>query len=225
MTHFSAPEVLDRFDTEAQLTRFAEALAQVRDAGLRPQWLHAGNSATVFDPACRAALVALAESCEAQCMLRPGLALYGYPVRFLPAESCGQGELQTVLAWKTRISSLRELAPGQGVGYNSTFRAARPTRLALAPVGYADGLNRLLSNCGAMLVRGQRAPVVGRVSMDQTLLDVTGIAGAAIGDEVVILGEQGGEVITAWEHADLCRTIPYEILCNLAGRVPRVVTD
>jgi alanine racemase len=227
MTHFSAPEVLDRLDTEAQLTRFAEALAQLRAAGLRPLWLHAGNSATVFDPDCRAALAALAQSCDAHCMLRPGLALYGYPVRFTPSlvEAGGQAQLQTVLAWKTRISSLREIAPGQGAGYNSTFRATQPTRLALAPAGYADGLNRLLSNCGVMLVHGQRAPIAGRISMDQTMLDVTRIPEAAIGVEVVILGEQGGEAITAWEHADLCRSIPYEILCNIAGRVPRLVAD
>jgi len=238
MTHFSAPEVLGRSDVQAdtqaatqsdtddQISRFAEALGQVYAAGLRPRWLHAGNSATVFDPRPTAALAALARTHGAQLMLRPGLALYGYPVRFTPSEPPSfepnrQVRLQPVLAWKTRITSLRALAPGQGAGYNSTFRPTRPTRLALTPVGYADGLNRLLSNRGEMLVRGRRAPIAGRVSMDQTILDVTDIPGVTIGDEVVILGDQAGISITAWEHADLCGTIPYEILCGIAGRVPR----
>jgi alanine racemase len=228
LTHFSAPEVLDAPDTAEQTARFTQALDEVQAAGLRPRWLHAGNSTSVFDPRQRSAVAALAQRFGAEPMLRPGLALYGYPVRFTPAEPVpgAQAGLEPVLAWKTRINSLRALAPGEGAGYNSTFRAARPTRLALTPVGYADGLNRLLSNptpcqSSAMLVRGQRAPIAGRVSMDQTILDVTDIPGAAIGDEVVILGEQTGASITAWEHADLCGTIPYEILCGIAARVPR----
>ena len=240
MTHFSAPEQLAASDTDRQLARFQEALAQLADAGIRAAWIHAGNSATVCDQHHTAMLATLAKSHGAHLMLRPGLALYGYPVRFTlsataPAvESSTQESLRPVLFWKTRITSLRLLAPGEGAGYNSTFRASRPTRLALVPLGYADGLNRLLSNQGAMLVRGGRAPIAGRISMDQTLLDVTDIPGAAIGDEVVILGEQASGAqprnsinasITAWEHADLCGTIPYEILCGVASRVPRQVID
>jgi alanine racemase len=235
MTHLSAPEVLDQTDTDAQVGRFAEALEQVQAAGLRPRWMHVGNSATVFDERWTATLASLAERGDARLMLRPGLALYGYPVRFTPsvppvlkAQALApetQAGLQTVLAWKTRITSLREIAAGEGAGYNSTFRATRVTRLALAPVGYADGLNRLLSNKGSMLVHGQRAAIAGRISMDQTILDITDIPEAAIGDEVVILGQQGSGEITAWEHADLCGTIPYEILCNIGARVSRTVVD
>jgi alanine racemase len=242
MAHFSAPERLDLPDTDTQLARFAAALDQLATAGIHPRLIHAGNSATVFDPHHTAALAALASRVGAQLMLRPGLALYGCPVRFTAAISAEDSEatvraqtpLQPVLAWKTRITSLRDLSTGDTVGYNSIFRAQQPTRLALAPVGYADGLNRLLSNPvpsphSAMLVRGCRAPIAGRISMDQTMLDVTAIPGAAIGDEIVILGEQASRFglrhITAHEHADLCGTIPYEILCNITARVPRGVVD
>jgi alanine racemase len=274
MTHFRAPEMLAEPDTDQQLARFASALDQLAAAGLHPHYIHAGNSPTAVHPRHTAALAVLAARYHtrtgepAQLMLRPGLALYGYPTRFrldhAPSDTAaldepakqlstplaiGQSILQPVLTWKTRITSIRTLVPGEGVGYNSIYRAARPSRLALVPAGYADGLNRLLSNpipsaTSAMLVRGQRAPIAGRISMDQTMLDITDIPSARIGDEVVILGEQGKghqgrnqqgagqqpapstpEPITAWEHADLCQTIPYEILCNIAQRVPRLATD
>ena len=134
-------------------------------------------------------------------------------------------KLSPVLAWKTRVASVRSIEAGEAVGYNATFRAYRPTRLALLPMGYADGLSRLLSNRGSVLIRGRRAPIAGRVSMDQTIIDVTDISDVKIGDEAVILGEQGSESVTAWEIADLAGTIPYEVLCNIAARVPRVVVD
>ncbi len=231
LTHFSAPERLDLPATEAQMDGLSRALDQLAAADLHPRWIHAGNSATVFRAEQIAGLVKLAAQHRAQLMLRPGLALYGYPVRFVPSaaplaiEASSQENLRPVLAWKTRVTSLRDLVPGEAAGYNSTFRAARPTRLALVPAGYADGLNRLLSNRGALLLRGKRALIAGRISMDQTMLDVTAIEGAAIGDEVAILGTQGNEVITAWEHADLCATIPYEVLCSVAARVSRTVID
>ena len=106
-----------------------------------------------------------------------------------------------------------------------TFRAERRTRLALIPVGYADGLNRLLSNCGHALVGRQRARIAGRVSMDQTILDVTDIPNVGIGDEVVLIGEQGDERITACDLADATGTIPYETLCAIGARVPRILVD
>jgi alanine racemase len=229
-THFSAPEMLLEPATDAQVEQFWRACEQIEAAGLRPVWRHAGNSATVFDERQTAALAALCDRFGGFLMMRPGLALYGYPVRFRPSDppiepTYSQAMLRSVLSWKTRITSLRAVPAGTGAGYNSTFVAGRPTRLALVPVGYADGLNRLLSNRGSMLVRGQRAPIAGRVSMDQTILDVTDIPDVALGDEVVILGEQGTEQITAYEHADFCGTIPYEILCNIAARVPRIAVE
>jgi len=127
-----------------------------------------------------------------------------------------------VMSWKTRIATLRTIAEGEGVSYNATFRAVRTTRIALLPVGYADGYNRLLSNRGEVLVRGQRAPIAGRVTMDQTMVDVTDIADAAIGDEVLLLGQQGSDRITADDLAGHTGTIAYEVLCAVGTRVPRV---
>jgi alanine racemase len=130
-----------------------------------------------------------------------------------------------VLAWKTRVVSLRIIEAAEGAGYNLTFRATRRTRLALIPVGYADGLNRLLSNCGRALVRGKQVPIAGRISMDQTILDVTDIPDVEIGDEVVLIGEQGNESITAYDLADAAGTIPYEVTCAIGARVRRVLVD
>ena len=223
LTHFTAPEMLDEPDTAHQLARFAQALAILDAHGIRPRIFHAGNSANLLSHREMTQLANLAAAAGAQLMMRPGLSLYGYPVRFHPPLAAPA--LKPVLTWKTRITSLRDVPPGAGAGYNSTFVATRPTRLGLVPVGYADGLNRLLSNRGAMLVRGRRAPIAGRISMDQTILDVTDVPGAALGDEVVILGEQESERITAYDHADLCGTIPYEILCNISSRVPRIAVD
>jgi alanine racemase len=130
--------------------------------------------------------------------------------------------LQPVLSWKTRITALRTIAEGEAVSYNATFRASRSTRIALLPVGYADGYNRLLSNRGEVLVRGQRAPIAGRVTMDQTMVDVTDIPGAAIADEVVLVGTQQDQRITADDLAVRTGTIAYEVLCAVGARVPRV---
>jgi alanine racemase len=117
------------------------------------------------------------------------------------------------------------LQPGATAGYNATFRASRSTRLALLPVGYADGYNRLLSNRGHVLIRGRRALVAGRVSMDQIMVDVTEIPEAVVGDEAVLLGAEGEDAITAEDLARLTSTIPYEVLCNISARVPRLPID
>ncbi len=230
-THFSAPEVLDTEETDRQRSLFESALRVVAAAGLRPKWIHAGNSATIIRGEQLAPLLKAANHIGAQLMLRPGLSLYGYAPRLtqaqqtiLPAERPAL-KLSPVLSWKTRVASVRGIEAGEAVGYNATFRAYRPTRLALLPLGYADGLSRLLSNRGCVLIRGRRAPIAGRVSMDQTIIDVTDISDVKIGDEAVILGERGSESVTAWEIADLAGTIPYEVLCNIAARVPRVVVD
>jgi alanine racemase len=128
-----------------------------------------------------------------------------------------------VLSWKTRVTSLRSLHPGETAGYDDTFTAQRETRLALLPVGYADGLNRLLSNRGHVLVRGEEAPVAGRISMDQTVVDVTEIPGVSIGEDVALIGSQGGRSITAWDIADITGTVPWEVLCAIGSRVPRLI--
>jgi alanine racemase len=160
---------------------------------------------------------------SAAVLVRPGLAMYGYclPVRSAVDEAELDGangtlreRLRPVATWKTRVIGLREIAAGDAVGYGATFVANQPMRLALLPVGYADGFRREASSGigdGWVMIAGERAPVVGRVSMNLTMVDVTGIAGVSVGDEVVLLGEG----VSAEDHARWCGTIAYEILCGI----------
>jgi alanine racemase len=216
MTHFASPEDTHSPQTGQQLDRFRTALATLREHGVAAPLIHAGNSASIFEADQISALRDIAQQSGGRLLLRPGIALYGYGPH--PTER----GLQPVLSWKTRITALRTIAEGEGVSYNATFRASRSTRIALLPVGYADGYNRLLSNCGEVLVHGQRAPIAGRVTMDQTMIDVTDIADAAIGDEVVLVGTQQDQRITADDLANRTGTIAYEVLCAVAARVPRI---
>ena len=217
MTHFHTPEAPG--PTASQVKELTAAMDTITGTGLRPEMLSAGSSADVLQQS-TPAVTDLARKYGARRMVRTGIALYGYA----PQRGVGV-ELEPVLTWKTRVTSVREIEPGTAAGYGGTFTARRRTRLALLPAGYADGVNRLLSNKGWMLVRGQRAPVAGRVSMDQTMVDVTDIPDVAIGDEVVLIGRQGGEKLTAADLADLTGTIPYEVLCAISSRVPRTVVD
>ncbi|MGZ5474608.1 MAG: alanine racemase, partial [Thermoanaerobaculia bacterium] len=152
--------------------------------------------------------------------VRVGLTLYGAE----PLDA-GESRLEPVMRWRTEIVRLKHLPAGYPVGYGMTFRTERPTRLATLPAGYADGYSRLLSNKGDVLIRGRRAPVVGRVSMDLLTVDVTDIPGAALGDEVVLLGRQGDEEVSVEELAAKIGTISYEVLCGVSARVPRVYRD
>jgi alanine racemase len=217
MTHFHSP--LDPAAAAEQIRSFAQAVEQIAEAGLRPEFLSAGSSADCLTSG-TAAVTDLARRYGARRMMRVGLGLYGYA-----PDGAASAGLEPVLAWKARISSLREIAPGMSAGYGATYTARQRTRLALLPAGYADGLSRLLSNRGWALVRGRRAPIAGRISMDQTMVDVTEIPGVAVGDEAVLIGEQGGERITADNIAELTGTIPYEVLCAIAARVPRTMLD
>lgn len=153
-------------------------------------------------------------------MARFGIALYGaYPLeRDKKAVS-----LKPVLQWKTRIVSLKEVPAGTAVSYNRTYVTKKVSRIAVVPVGYADGYPRLLSNKSEMLVRGKRVKVAGVVCMDLTMLDVTSVPGVAVGDEVVVLGSQKGQEIRAEELAALAKTISYEIFCGISERVTRVL--
>jgi alanine racemase len=225
MTHFSTPEVLSSVRPNPQLAGLESALQLIVNRGLRPEWVHAGNSSSIVAGPDREILLRMAARIGAGLMLRPGLALYGYLDRFALDGISWESEVgfAPVLEWKTQVTSLRTLQAGETVGYGRSFVAERETRVALLPVGYADGYNRLLSNRGEVLVRGKRAPIAGRVSMDQTVVDVTEIPGVAIGDEVVLLGGQGEESIDAWELADLVGTVPWEVLCAIRSRVPRVM--
>jgi alanine racemase len=228
MTHLYAADESDGRATAEQLSRLDKALIQVQAAGIRPEFLNVGNSAALLSG--QAAMIGqLAGRHRMKALLRPGLALYGLAPRFQPDEpasvTAARAHLQPVLAWKTSVVSVRSIPPGAVVGYNGTFVATEPMRLALVALGYADGLDRRLGNRFSLLVRGQRAPLAGRISMDQAVLDVTEIPGVRPGDEVVILGSQGGETITAFDHAAAAGTIPWEIFTRIAARVPRVAVE
>lgn len=152
-------------------------------------------------------------------MVRPGLMTYGiYPSQDIESKA----KLAPVMSFKTSVVLLKNFPPGHGIGYNSTFVTSQPTNIATIPVGYGDGYAFILSNQGEALIRGKRAPIVGRISMDMCTVDVTHIPGCKVGDEVVLLGKQGGEYISANEIAEKANTISYEVLCALGKRAPRV---
>lgn len=205
MTHLSSADS-DATETRAQLSRFDGAVATLRARGHKPRFVHAANSAaTYMHEAARYDLV------------RTGLAMYG--VAPIGADDAG---LTPVMSVRTELIALRALPPGAPVGYDQTFRTARPSRIATVPMGYGDGLMRSASNRGFMLVRGQRCPIVGRVSMDLTTIDVTDMPEVAVGDEVVLIGRQAGASLTACELAEASGTIAYEVLTSISPRVPRV---
>jgi alanine racemase len=230
MTHLFAADEADGAVTGEQLARLDEALGRISAAGHLPDWLNVGNSAALLAGRAQE-IAALAGRHGMKAMLRPGLALYGLAPRFEPAfdldeepvsMAAARARLQPVLSWKSAVVGVRTVAAGAVVGYNGSFVATEPMRLALVAAGYGDGLDRRLGNRFSLLVRGERAPVVGRISMDQTVLDVTEIPGVEAGDEVVILGTQGGETITAFDHAEAAGTIPWEVFLRIGARVRRV---
>jgi alanine racemase len=226
MTHLFAADEADGTATDGQFARLDEALDRIKAAGLHPEWLNVGNSAALLAGR-TGAIVNMASRYGMKTLLRPGLALYGLAPRFEAefepeAVTAARSRLQPVLSWKTAVVGVRTVPAGAVVGYNGTFVATEPMRLALVAAGYADGLDRRLGNKFNLLVRGQRAPLVGRVSMDQAVLDVTEIPGVEAGDEVVILGTQGEESITAFDHAEATGTIPWEVFTRIGARVRRV---
>lgn len=230
MTHlFAADEAGGRMTAE-QLARMDVTLSRIAATGLFAEWLNIGNSAALLAGQ-SVAIADLAATHGMKTLLRPGLALYGLVPEFDPPFdieeepsmlAAARAALQPVLSWKSRVTGVRDIPAGATVGYNGTFVATEPMRVALVAAGYGDGLTRSLGNRFSLLVRGQRAPIVGRISMDQTVLDVTEIADVKAGDEVVILGAQGEETITAFDHAAAAGTIPWEIFTRVAARVPRV---
>jgi alanine racemase len=213
-THLASAEITDARSNAEQLAQFDRALAEFRRHGISPELAHTANSAAIAS-----------RPASWHNFVRPGISLYGYFLPFVSSTGSKTEQqalpVEPVLSWRTTIVGLRQAGAKQGVGYNATYVTRAPMRLAVLPVGYADGFNRLLSCRGRVLVRGQEALVVGNISMDLTLVDVTAIPEAAVGDEVVIFGESGSHKITASEHANLAGTIPYEILCAISKRVPR----
>jgi alanine racemase len=214
-THLASSEIMDAPSVAEQERRFEEAQRTVRAAGFSPELAHMANTS---------ALISRRETWHK--MVRPGVALYGY---YLPFQRAGREvsggtlrlSVKPVLTWKTRILSMRNFAANQALGYGGTYVTKAPAHVAVLPVGYADGYNRQLSNRGRVIVRDHYAPIIGSISMDLTLVDVTGIPNVAVGDEVVLLGAVDGLSVDALEHARLANSSPYEILCNISKRVPR----
>jgi alanine racemase len=183
-------------------------LEQIRQRGLTLPLVHAANSAAIVRfPDAHFSLV------------RPGIMLYGYHT--LP-DTVPAPDLRPVLSLRTTIAQLRTIPQGRTVSYNGTFVATRPTRIAILPVGYADGYSRQLSHRGSVLIQGRRAPIVGLVCMDMIMVDVTDHAPVQVGETVTLIGQQGRESIWADEVAGWIGTISYEVLCGIGSRVPRL---
>jgi len=207
-THFATADWSDISHTRQQLQTFQEVLGSLRQAGASVPLAHAANSA---------AILRLPEThLDA---VRPGIALYG----LAPSDQWTPVfPLHPALSLKSRVSRVRDLPAGAGISYGRTYITSRPVRAALVPVGYGDGYHRVLSNQGAVLVRGRRAPILGRVCMDQFVVDVSAIPEVCQDDEVVLVGRQGEAAITADEVAGLIGSINYEVTTALLPRVVRV---
>lgn len=219
-THFANADLEPRETTERQLRLFHEASAALAGAGFAPRLHHLANSAGTLEyPAAR------------QDLTRPGIMIYGYSpfdgdARLSAPAARAVAELRPALTWRTAIAHVKTVAQGAAVSYGGRWVAARTSRIATLPVGYADGYDRRLSGrpgfgSADVLVRGRRAPVAGTVCMDMTMVDVTDVPGAQPGDEVILLGAQGKLRIGADELAKKLGTISYEVLCGIGKRVPR----
>ncbi len=216
MSHLSSSEVAGSAVTAKQRERFAAALEQVFAAGVAPSLVHLGNSSAVDEGSTMSWMRETANKMGARAMVRTGLAVYGYCLEVEGGDGSLVSELQPAMTWKTRVVDVREIAAGETVGYGATFVAPQPMRLALLPVGYADGFRRAGSSGvgdGWVMIVGRRAAIVGRVSMNLTTVDVSG-TDVSVGDEVVLLGEG----VTAEDHARWSATISYDILCGVKAR-------
>jgi len=216
-THLASAEDLAALQTEEQGQRFSAALEKLRSIGVNPEWTHVSNSAAL-----------LSGRKFPENMVRIGALLYGYCVPLVvPAgqELPKVPAFEPVLTFKSRIVYMKDVPSGTPLGYGAAFYTRRPSRIATVPVGYADGLSHALSNRGYAIVHGRRARMVGSVSMDLSLLDVTDIPGTDVGDEIMLLGQSEGASITALDIAQLLDTVPYEILCSIGKRVPRIYVE
>jgi alanine racemase len=208
-SHFATADDPDPSIAQRQLAQFTRLKQEL--GGMKIPIFHFANSAGILNfPAAHFSLV------------RPGIALYGLPPAQADAPSV---KLEPALSWKTQLNFSKELPAGCGVSYGHTFHTHRPTVVGTVSAGYADGYNRLLSNRGQLLIGGRRVPIIGRICMDQTMVDLTDLVATGykpqVGEEVVLLGKQGKEEITATELAAKLGTINYEVVCAIAKRVPR----
>jgi alanine racemase len=211
MTHLASADELEKADfTKNQIKTFQECLSQIKKRGFNPSFEHISNSAgTCSWPEAYGNLV------------RAGGLLYGFTDTIAPNVELAS-KILPALSLHTKIVLLKTVPINTSLGYCNTFFTKRESIIATLPIGYDDGLRRSYSNIGKVLIKGQIAPIVGRVSMDLTLIDVTNIKGVALGDEVILIGKSQDKSISAEEIAHLTETISYELTCGLSGRVPRV---
>jgi alanine racemase len=209
-SHLSSADETDPAYTNEQASRFEHSLSLVRKTGLDPGEIHLANSAGL-----------LYHEKFRQWSVRSGIAIYGYS----PDPRRSPVTLRPVLSFKTTVGPIRSLAAGEPIGYGRKFTAARPTRLAILPVGYADGFSRGFSGRGKVIIRDKWAEVLGNVSMDMIAVDLTDSPDVREGDEVTLLGSSPHCRMAANEWADALETIPYEVLCGIAARVPRVYVN
>ena len=207
-THFSSADDENTEPTKIQLELFAQNLKKIHSLGFTPRLIHASNS-----------MGALRFPEAHFNLIRPGLLLYG--LKSSPRVRLPAG-MRPVMSWKTKVSFLKKFVAGQTVSYGRTFKVKKNTLIAALPVGYSHGYRVVFSNKSCVLVRGHRCPIAGRVTMDQILVDVGHVSGVRRWEEAVLIGRQGQERVTAEELADLAETIPYEIVCAVHSRVPRI---
>ncbi len=207
-THFAMADASDQTHARMQLQRFQHVLQILEAQGLRPPIVHAANSA---------ATLSLPEAHFD--MVRPGIAIYGLAPS---AEVRLPGGFRPALSFKTQVAQVKMVPAGECISYGCTYITERPTRVAVLPVGYADGFRRAPKNWGTVLIHGQEAPILGRVCMDQCMVDVTHLPQTRSGDEVVLIGRQGTATLTAEQVAERLGTINYEVVAEILARVPRV---
>jgi alanine racemase len=213
MTHFAAADSATTDYTERQIAQYEDAVKILRDLGFDLSWRHMANSAGIH-----------AYPQSHGNLARVGAAMYGLK-RDVLTSRIEPFDTRQVMSLHSRIVMLKTVPAGTPLGYGLTFTTARESRIATLPIGYADGLRRLHSNNGRVLVRGHFAPIVGRVSMDLTIVDVTDVPGAEPGDEAVLIGERDGMRIYAEDLAEQIGTISYEIVTGISARVPRVYSN
>jgi alanine racemase len=230
-THLASAEDLVATQTGEQLAHFQSALKELPWYKVRPEWVHISNSAAL-----------LVRRDVRENLVRIGALLYGYCLPLIlpsnwpsgtglgtpgahPDLASGASEFEPILAFKSRVVYLKDVPGNTPLGYGGAFHSRRPSRIATVPVGYADGLSRHLSSRGRVIVNDEYARIVGNISMDLTLLDVTDIPGVEVGDEVILIGSSEHCRITAQEIATELGTVPYEVLCSIGKRVPRIYLD
>jgi alanine racemase len=216
-THLASAEDLIACQTDEQLARFQASLKKMPWFDLDPEWIHISNSTAL-----------LARHDLPENLVRIGALLYGYSLPLIcppGREPAGRPEFEPILTFKSRVVYLKDVPSGAPLSYGAAFHTRRPSRIATVPVGYADGLSRGLSNRGRALINGHCARIVGNISMDLTLLDVTDIPGVMVSDEAVLIGQSDRCSITASEIAEILGTVPYEITCAIGKRVPRIYVE